>query len=68
MPKPKKASSLPIKVPHPLNLNEAAQEVARYIGKGETSIFEPVPTGMPVLDRFLGGSDDQRGGLYPEDL
>ena len=36
MPKPKKASSLPIKVPHPLNLNEAAQEVASYIGQGDT--------------------------------
>jgi len=68
MPKPKKASSLPIKVPHPLNLNEAAQEVASYIGQGDTSIFEPVPTGFPTLDPLLGGSDDQTGGFYPEDL
>jgi len=68
MPKPKKASSLPIKAPHPLNLNEAAQEVASYIGRGDTSIFEPVPTGLPVLDRLLGGSEEQGGGYYPEDL
>lgn len=68
MPKPRRASSLPIKVPHPLDLHEATQEVANYIRQGDTSIFEPVPTGFPVLDQLLGGSDEMPGGFYPEDL
>ena len=68
MPKPKKASQLPISVPHPLNLNEAAESVAGYIGRGDISIFEPVQTGFPILDQLLGGSDDMQGGFYPEDL
>ncbi len=68
MPKPRSASRLPIKVPHPLDLHEATQEVASYIRRGDTSIFEPVPTGFPVLDRLLGGSDEMPGGFYPEDL
>ena len=68
MPEPKKASRLPIKVPHPLNLNEATQEVAGYIGRGDSSIFEPVQTGFPVLDQLLGGSSQMQGGFYPEDL
>ncbi len=68
MPEPKKASRLPINVPRPLNLNEAAQSVAAYIGRGDISIFEPVQTGFPVLDQLLGGSDDLQGGFYPEDL
>ena len=68
MPKPKKASQLPISVPHPLNLNEAAASVAGYIGRGDTSIFDPVQTGFPDLDRLLGGSEDMQGGFYPEDL
>ncbi|MCK4489854.1 MAG: hypothetical protein KAU23_06315, partial [Anaerolineales bacterium] len=68
MPKPKKASTLPVSVPHPLNLNEAAESVAGYIGRGDTSIFDPVQTGFPVLDQLLGGSEDMQGGFYPEDL
>lgn len=68
MPKPKKASQLPVSVPHPLNLNEAAASVAGYIGRGDTSIFEPVQTGFPILDQLMGGSDDMQGGFYPEDL
>jgi hypothetical protein len=51
-----------------LNLNEAAQSVAAYIGRGDISIFEPVQTGFPILDQLLGGSDDMQGGFYPEDL
>ncbi len=68
MPEPRRASKLPIKVPHPLDLHETTQEVASYIRRGDTSIFEPVPTGFAVLDRLLGGSDEMPGGLYPEDL
>jgi hypothetical protein len=68
VPKPKKASQLPVSVPHPLNLNEAAASVAGYIGRGDTSIFEPVQTGFPILDKLMGGSDDMQGGFYPEDF
>ena len=68
MPKPQKASLLPVSVPHPLNLNEAAESVASYVGRGDSSIFEPVPTGFPLLDQLMGGTEESPGGFYPEDL
>ena len=68
MPKPKKSSILPIKVPHPLDLNEAAESVAGYIGRGDTSIFDPAQTGFTLLDHAMGGSEEEPGGFHPEDL
>jgi len=68
MPKPKKTSTLPIKVPHPLDLNEAAEKAAGYIGRGDTSIFDPVQTGFTLLDHAMGGSEEEPGGFHPEDL
>ena len=68
MPKPNKTSLLPIKVPHPLDLNEAAQSVAGYIGRGDTSIFDPVQTGLLLLDQAMGGTEEEPGGFHPEDL
>ena len=68
MPKPKKTSLLPIKVPDPLDLNEAAESAAGYIGRGDTSIFDPVQTGFSLLDQTMGGSEQDPGGFHPEDL
>jgi len=53
---------LPVHTPAPQDLDEAFHTWAGYIRRGNTALFEPIPTGFIDIDNVLGG------GLYAEDL
>jgi replicative DNA helicase len=53
---------LPVKASPVFDLDEATQEVSKWLGLGDVSLFDPIPTGMPLIDEALGG------GYFPEDL
>lgn len=63
MPKPKKASQLPIGASAPMDLDEVSVKVVGHaLESGTAEMFTPIPTGLSSIDSRTGG------GLHGGDL
>ena len=55
MPKPRRATDLPSGVTAPINLIEAADNLDKHLQTSTVEVFNPIQTGFPQLDEYLGG-------------